>query len=336
VIPEAQRLALLESSKLKLAGTARLAEGGKDAGYEAAVLFHAAARAERRTLLATPDPSPEARLRGAIEICGCFIDGRDPIAVLETAWGELLDASERVPASTAQALRARVDGDVAAFVAEHRHALAKAPALKAWMDAGAQPEKARPLGKELDRLLAAFPGDARLWGVRSQVYLRDKGDVARAWEANRRALSLAPDDPIHRQQELFLIPRHLAPADAERRLDAAYAELVRGETNTDVCFGFIAAAMALARRRRDRKRLLQMALDAASIGFGLPPLSPLDRAMFRAMQLIARALLAGHTPGVDILYRAGLGLWAAGMSAGADPLEVLTDHWSPLRYARAA
>jgi hypothetical protein len=46
---------------------------------------------------------------------------------------------------------------------------------------------------------------------------------------------------------------------------------------------------------------------------------------------------AGAGPsGVDVLYRAGLGVWDAGMSKGADPLEVLTEHWSPLRYARAA
>ena len=71
MIPEAQRLALLESSKLKLAGTALLAEGGDDARYEAAVLFHAAARAERRSLLAIEAPPPAARLRSAVEICGC-------------------------------------------------------------------------------------------------------------------------------------------------------------------------------------------------------------------------------------------------------------------------
>lgn len=337
MIPEPQRLALLESSKLKLAGTARLAEGGDDAGYEAAVLFHAAARAERRSLLAASAPSPEARLRSAIEICGCLIDGRDPLAVLETAWGEVLDASERVPPATASALRRRIDADLAVFVDAYRRALAKAPSLAAWMEAGAPPDEARALGEDLDRLLEEFPGDARLWGVRGQLYLRSEGDAAKAWEANHRALALSPEDAVLRQDELFLIPLRLRPAEAERRLDAAYAEIVRSaDPDADVCFGFIAASMTLARRRRERTRLLQCALDVASIGVGLAPRRPLDRSTFRALQLIARELLAGRRAGVDVLYRAGLGVWAAQMADGADPLDVLTEHRGPLRYARAA
>ena len=79
-----------------------------------------------------------------------------------------------------------------------------------------------------------------------------------------------------------------------------------------------------------------MALDAASVGLGLPPLSALDRSMFRAMQLIARELLAGRRPRVDILYRCGLGVWAAKAAEDVDLLDVLTEHRSPLRYARAA
>jgi hypothetical protein len=140
-----------------------------------------------------------------------------------------------------------------------------------------------------------------------------------------------------RQEELLLIPLHLAPKGAQRRLDAVYADIVHGtDATADVCFGFITAAMTLSRRRRDRTKLLGMALDAASVGLGLPPRWPLDRNLFRAMQLIARDLLAGRTPGMDILYRCGLGVWAAGMEQDADPLDALTEHRSPLQFARAA
>ncbi len=67
VIDETYRLALSESSKLKLRAVAVRAEGGEDAPYRAAVLFHAAARAERRALGVLEAPSPETRLRSAID-----------------------------------------------------------------------------------------------------------------------------------------------------------------------------------------------------------------------------------------------------------------------------
>jgi hypothetical protein len=86
MIAEARRLALLEAGKLKLAAKARLAEGGEAAPYEAAVLYHAAARAEQRTLLVMEAPSPEARLANAIERCACLIEGFDAMGVLEVAW----------------------------------------------------------------------------------------------------------------------------------------------------------------------------------------------------------------------------------------------------------
>ena len=260
------------------------------------------------------------------------------MAVLEAAWGEVLDASDRVEATAAKALRRRIDADVEAFVTEYRRAMAKAPALRAWMDAGAQPENARALGKDLDRFLDAFPGDARLWGLRAQVHLRVGADTTRAWVANHRALALSPDDTSLRQEELLLLPLHLSPAEAERRLDAVYAELVRGDAaSADVCFGFITAAMMLPRQRRDRKKLPR---DGARRRERRPGdcrrAGRFDRSLFRALHLIARELLAGRTPGVDILYRCGLGVWAAGMASDADPLDALTEHRSALRYARAA
>src|SRR5262249_20349779 len=87
MIPEPQRLALLEGSKLKLAAKARLAEGGKHARYEASVLLHAAARAERGGIRAWEGPTAEAGLAGAVEGCGCLIDGADPTAVREAGAG---------------------------------------------------------------------------------------------------------------------------------------------------------------------------------------------------------------------------------------------------------
>ena len=120
MIPQAQARAILESSKLKLAAKARLSEGGNDARYEASVLLHEAARADERALLATSAPSPETKLASAIERCGCLIDGRDLLAVLERAWPDVLEASEWVPVQTAAAMRSRIDAKMSAFMAEHR------------------------------------------------------------------------------------------------------------------------------------------------------------------------------------------------------------------------
>src|SRR5207249_4047477 len=117
VIDEPYRLALSESSKLKLRALALLAEGGDDAAFRAAVLFHAAARAERRALQLLEAPAPETRLRSAIERCGCLIDGLDPAAI--EAWGDVLEASEHLSAGVVAALRSRIDPGFAAFLTRY-------------------------------------------------------------------------------------------------------------------------------------------------------------------------------------------------------------------------
>lgn len=335
MISEPQRLALLEGSKLKLAAKARLAEGGKDARYEAAVLLHAAARAERRALLAVEAPSPEARLANAIERCGCLIDGLDPMAVLEEGWPAVLDASARVEERCAASLRSRIDPRMSAFITDYQQALAKLPALGAWMESGAPWKNLRALSRELDRFLSHFPGDARMWCMRSGAFM-DAGAVAEAWTAIRRARSLSPEDTLIRQAELWIMPQHLPPAEVAAKLDALYAELEGGEPNADLCFGFVSAAIQLAARTGFPRQLLQQALDVATAGWRVPPLWQNDRKMFRAMQLILHELLAGRKPTIEILYRCGLGHWAVANPGRNDPMAILMERITPLRSRQAA
>ena len=221
MIAELRRLALVEAGKLKLAAKARLAEGGETARYEAAVLYHAAVRAEHRTLLAMETPSPEARLANAIERCACLIEGFDAMFVLEVAWADVLVASSAVLEKTAAAMRTRVDAKMSEFVSRYTKMLAKVPAFKASIEAG-DPWRAPP--REIDRFLKVFPGDARVWSIRGDAYLQS-GDVTAAWEALQRARELMPAETVYVALELALIPRHLPSAQAEARLDGIYTQI---------------------------------------------------------------------------------------------------------------
>jgi hypothetical protein len=164
---------------------------------------------------------------------------------------------------------------------------------------------------------------------------RRRGGALAAWGAIRRALALSPADPQLRARELFLLPSARPPEEAERLLASVYTEIQRGDAESEICFGFLSAALHLAKHSRRREDLLKQALDVATIGQSLPPLWPLDRKVFRAYQLILRELLAGRRPGAEILYRCGLGTWVAGAST-ADPVSLLAAKRPRLRPARAA
>src|SRR5262249_46655039 len=102
----------------------------------------------------------------------------------------------------------------------------------------------------------------RAWAIRSAAYLQ-AGDASAAWGAVRRARALSPEDMAPRHVEIALVPLVLAPAEAMSWLDTAYAEISLGEASADLCFGFIGAALSLARKGR-RTKLLQQALDCAA------------------------------------------------------------------------
>jgi hypothetical protein len=334
MIPAPRRLALLDAGKLKLAAKARLAEGGQDAPYEAAVLYHAAARAEQRALLAMESPSPEARLASAIERCACLILGFDASAVLEVGWADVLSASAAAPEKTAAAMRSRIDEMMSSFIEKYRKVVEKKPAF----DASREPR--RPMGSPqslrlaLDRCLKAFPGDAFMWALRSSSYFED-GDIAAAWAAIRRARELMPDESSFVGWEIRLVAKHLPTAQAEARLAGAYAEIERGEASAEVCGGFIVAVMDLVPKSAHRAELLGQAIHAAMEGGRAAPRQSEDQMLFRAMVLGLREMLAGRKPGLSILYRCGLGRLAAATPEEADWMGIVLARTTPFRRLAA-
>jgi hypothetical protein len=335
MIAEPRRLALLEAGKLKLAAKARLAEGGEAARYDAAVLYHAAARAEQRTLLVMESPSPEARLANAIERCACLIEGFDAMVVLEIAWADVLVASSAIPEkAAAAAMRSRIDASMSEFIHRYQGVLAKTPAFKAAIEADDLGRASRSLDREIDRFLKVFPGDARVWSIRSTRSLQ-AGHVAKAWEAIQCARELMPEETTFVGIELELVPKHLPSARAEAQLDGFYTQIERGAANADVCFGFVGAALQLAQKGRHREKLLRQALDAAMAGFRAPELWPNDRKNFRVMELCLREMLAGRKPTVEILYRCGLGSLATAAKQ-ADPMAIVLSRKASFRRLDAA
>jgi hypothetical protein len=325
-------MALLEAGKLKLAAKATLAEGGPDARYEAAVLYHAAARAEQRALLALESPSPEARLASAIERCASLILGFDPSGVLDSGWGDVLVASAAVPQKTAAAMGARINEMMSTFLRRYQDARGKAPAVDAWTKARCPLGAPRSVHRELDRFLKVFPGDALLWALRSSLYF-DGGDVDTAWDSIHRALKLSPQEQSFIGWELRLVSKHLPRAQAEARLAGAYPEIERGEASADVCGGFICAAMDLAVKSARGAPLLGQALHAAMEAGRFSSPQSEDRRLYRAMELGLREMLAGRKPAITILYRCGLGRLAATMPPEADWMGIVSARTTQLRPA---
>jgi hypothetical protein len=339
VIDETYRVALSESSKLKLRAMATRAEGGEDAPYRAAVLFHAAARAEGRAFELLEAPSPETRLRSAIEQCGCLIDGLDPAAI--EAWGDVLEASEQVPARVAGALRARIDPGFMAFVKQYDDVLRAAPDIAAGLGGprALRPAERAKVQRALARWLAAFPGDPVAWATQSALE-SSGGHFHAAWRSIARARELEPRSSQATAMALLLVPDALPRARAEDYLRASYAVLQRGRDPSEVFLAFVVASLRVAATRSRRRSDVGRALDALAVGESRPPSMPEHTRFFRALRRIAGELRDNRKPGVDALYRAGLGTLAArAASEGeSDPIAILARELGAMggRLARAA
>jgi hypothetical protein len=335
-------LALADSTRLKLRGSALLAEGGAAAAYEAAVLFHEAARAETRALAALAAPSAEIRLRSAIERCGCLIDGRDPSAVIELAWPEVLELSDEVSPTIAQTLRMRLDARMKAFLREYRGAVGSAPDfLRRMRTPGKFSSRA---ARQLDQLLRQFPGDPRLWTMKAFNAVGDD-DAAKAIEYARRSQKLLLEDgglgrieEFAHNIEAILSAKTLPLPDAQAAFDASYARARFGPANSANCFAVVAAGLVLAERtgQGSSRNLWERIADAALKGASLPdahqqPYEP----FFRAARMIASEKLADRRPSLEILYRAGLGT-AVSHSTSTDPISILSSAMTGILLPSAA
>src|SRR5262249_27066574 len=170
-----------------------------------------------------------------------------------SAWGEVLDASARIPEKTARAMRTRIDADHRALVAEYTRTLTKMPTLRTFIESEGPVASTPTLRRDADRYLTIFPGDAAIWGLRGTLDLAAP-DLDAAWRAVRRALSLSPETSVLKQAELHLMPRFLPPATLAAQLDAVHADIQRGNADGDICFGFLSAALQLAERGTQREK----------------------------------------------------------------------------------
>lgn len=236
--------ALLEASgKLKLKATSLMAYGDDESRFDAAVLFHDAARLEARALALLPDPPPRVRLASAIERCGCLLEGLDVVQAIH-AWQEVEQQSRAVPREEAEALRARIDPLYHAMQRDRAEATSKAPVLTAanfvWSDVP-EADRSRVAG-EISAVLSRFPGDAVAYFISAMAALHDQrlDDAARAIQ---RASRLRPDDPFFRGLALLLLPITMDATELEKRLAQTYDDLRREPADGMVYLGFVVASL---------------------------------------------------------------------------------------------
>lgn len=308
---ELHEVNLVSSGKLKLRATAGLAEGGDAAIFEACVLFHEAARFERRAVDALSPCPPATRLAGSIEECWCLVEGRDPHGAAEV-WSRILNESEDLEKGMAEAmlsrLRPRYDRAIRAFV----KLLQTCPTLGR-MQAGDRfsipsgaAEQATAL-RELRRVLKEFPGIAALWGLVARLE-EEAGNPAEAFEALRFALALAPENPQFKALSLLSAAEALPRAKADEYLAEVRPGLERG--GAEVCLMYAFAEILLARRAADSAVRWQRALEAVDLAFPRTRSEGL-RKNLTAVRLFLDDMIAKRKPDPQILYRAGLGRLAA-------------------------
>jgi hypothetical protein len=337
VVHDVYELSLASSGKLKLRAKALLAEGTPDAVFRACILLHEAARIQRRAIGALPACPPVTLLSSRVEECWCFVEGRDPLRAAVT-WGEMLRAWEGVEAATAEAIVSRLAPRFRAF--QQEFARLATPRLIAMADAGPGAGLSRVEGakarKDLDVMLARFPGAVNFWSMRCHLAERE-GDKLGAWDALGRARQLDPGDPTLAALGLGLAPWALPPADAEQ-----YLAGVRGtieEAEADICLMYALAEIVLARRARQDERALRWGRARGAAEAGRARTTSLGlRRYLTAVQLLLDELVAGREPTMEILYKAGLGEAAAMEKPDANVVDFLTDrsrHLNP-EVVRAA
>lgn len=330
------RSLLAPAGKARTRAKVLLAEGDPARRFDAVVLLHDAARSELQALGALEDPSIETRLAARIEACGCLLLGLDPLAAI-SLWNDAEGFALGVAPDVRRAMRARLapryrreQRDLMSLWKESP-TLARSGTFRPPMTA--HPTRAR---RELAALLDRFPGSAQLW-VGHCVDLDHQGEPAAAWEALARGRRLEPGAHVIEALDLWLLPRAFDAAEARRRLDAHRAGLDRAPP--ELCLGYAFAELALSEGALDARERLDHAREIAALGQSRMVLggrissaaqsvggaSLVLSLHLAAIAQIARERLAGRNPGLDLLYRVGLGRFAADAHARGleDPVDVL-------------
>lgn len=312
---------LVSSSKLKLRATARLAEGTEEATFDACVLFHTAARFERRAVEALAPCPPATRLAGSIEECWCLIEGRSPDAAAEV-WSRILEEAKAVDPATAEAmlsrLRPRYDAAIREFVRTFAtYPTLNRPGMAHELVPTSRKERESAL-RELRAALKFFPGIPEFWWGNYRLAAAN-GKPAEAWAAIARAQALVPDDARYRAISLIAAAEALPPADADQRLAEAFANLQQSGAELALMYAYSEILLAQKRpagREKRWARALRAVEEASSRTRSVWLLKNL-----RGVRLFLEASMAKRKVGPDLLYHAGLGRLAA--TSGRNPIDTL-------------
>jgi tetratricopeptide (TPR) repeat protein len=334
---------LVSSGKLKLRATARLAEGSDEAVFEACVLFHEAARFERRALEALSQCPAITRLTASVEECWCLVRGRDPHAAGDV-WSRVLSEAQAIDSSTAASIMSRLKPEYEAAIRDFVTLIQRSPTLQLSTRAllrGAPslvPQNAADRTaalKELRSLLKVFPGVPSLWSLLAHIEDTNENHLE-AWKALQRALALAPDNQQFRALSLITATEALPRSDADAYLRQARPTL--DKASAEVCVMYAFAEIQLAQSKKaGRVERWQRALEAVDIAFPRTHSEGL-RKNLTALRLLLRDLIDQRDADPNVLYRAGLGGLAATRSG--PPMDVLREdaqaHVNAMRVSEAA
>lgn len=304
---DAYESALASSGKLKLKALARLADGRSDAVFEGCVLFHEAARVELRAVRLVDAP-PATRLAALVEACCCYIDGRDPLAAAET-YSSIHQELDRVDEGTRDALMSRLAPRYEGLRAEFVRDLEKLKVIRGALPGGrlVVPRLASDLKKaeaELASMTASYPGVAGLWWLKYRL-AESRGRAEDAWRGLQRARELDPDNTRFTAISVLTSTWALPRLDAEQYV--ANARPASGVPSPEVCLMYALAELRLARTEspRNKQERWRAAQEVVHMGLAAEP-TPAVRNNLRATELLVGDYLAGRTPSVRLLYRAGL------------------------------
>jgi hypothetical protein len=324
MISDVYELHLASSGKLKLRAKARLAEGTREAAFDACVLLHEAARTERRAIESLTSCPASTRLGASIEACWCLVEGRDPPGAAEV-WGQVLHDLRDVDEPTGEAMLSRLAPRYERARVELAKLVAASPSLSALRDGGSIPSataSARASArKEIEVVLDAFPGATSFWWMAYRLAEAD-GDKKAAWDALTRARLLAPGHPRFEAMSLLVAAWALPPAAAEEHIARVRGSLDRA--GAEVCLMYAHAEISLAQKpsASDREARYRRAREAVEAGLAQATSESVRRSL-KAAQLLLDELLAGRRPTLEILYLAGLGELAAMIAPKANVVDVL-------------
>jgi hypothetical protein len=318
---ELHEVNLVSSSKLKLRATALLAEGTDAALFDACVLFHEAARLERRAVESLSPCPPETRLAGSVEECWCLIEGCDPHAAA-AVWSRILDETQGIHAATADAMLSRLRPRYDRYLREFSRVILSHPELRTIGQTGivvptAQAERKKTLSS-IQALLKQFPGLPVMWASAAQLE-QALGERQQAWLSLQRGLRLAPEIASLRALSLIAAAEALKPAEADLYLKQAFAEL-RG-ADAQVCLMYAFGEIVLSQRLPGNQvQRWKRALEAVDVAFPRARSEWLSKSL-KGLRLFLEAAIAKRKADPDLLYRAGLGRLAA--TSPGKPIDAL-------------